>query len=138
MSVQTLLNYWYATTYVIYVFKHLVLYFKDLWVIHEIPMPSTSLLGERSDKQHIPLWIGFNIQVCMFVELCWITLFSFSKQWLTNNINLHRNYWNKMEIKNFETHPIVVIVLSILIFDDLNLIEPQYLTVYILEQEFQG
>ena len=43
-----------------------------------------------------------------------------------------------MEIKNSVTHPIVVIVLSILIFDDVNLIEPQYLTIYILEQEFQG
>ena len=43
-----------------------------------------------------------------------------------------------MKTKIFETHPIVVIVLSILIFDDLNLIEPQYLTIYILEQEFQG
>ena len=37
-----------------------------------------------------------------------------------------------MKIKNFGTHPIVVIVLSILIFDDLILV------IYILEQEFQG
>ena len=36
-----------------------------------------------------------------------------------------------MKIKNFETYPIVVLVLSILIFDDLNLV------LYILEQEFQ-
>ena len=36
-----------------------------------------------------------------------------------------------MKIKNFGTHPIVVIVLSILIFDDLNMV------IYILEQEFQ-
>ena len=43
-----------------------------------------------------------------------------------------------MEIKNFGMHPILVIVLLILIFDDLNLIEPQYLTIYILEQELQG
>ena len=42
----------------------------DLWLIHEIPMPSTFLLKERSDKEHIPLWIPFNIQVCMFVEVC--------------------------------------------------------------------
>ena len=88
MSVQTLLTYWYVTTRVIYVFKHLVLYFKDLWVVHKIQMPSTYLLGERLDKEHIPLWIGFNIQVCMFVELYWNTAFSFSKQLLTNNINL--------------------------------------------------
>ena len=36
-----------------------------------------------------------------------------------------------MKIKNFEMYPIVVLVLSILIFDDLNLV------IYILEQEFQ-
>ena len=100
--------------------------------------PSTSLLEKRSDEEHIPLGIGFDIQVCMFVELCWNTIFSFSKQLLISNINLHHNYWNKMEIKNSGTHPIVVTVLSILIFDDVNLIEPQYLTIYILEQEFQG
>ena len=37
-----------------------------------------------------------------------------------------------MEIKSFGKHPIVVLVLLILIFDDLNL------TIHILEQEFQG
>ena len=31
---------------------------------------STSLLEKRSDKEYIPLGIGFDIQVCMFVELC--------------------------------------------------------------------
>ena len=92
MSLQTLLAYWYVATHVIHVFKHLVLYFKDLWFIHEIPMSSTSLLEERSD---IYLWIEFNIQVCMFVKIYWNTMFYFSKQLLTCNINLHRNYWNK-------------------------------------------
>ena len=37
-----------------------------------------------------------------------------------------------MEIKNFGKHPIAVLVLLILIFDDLNL------TIHILEQELQG
>ena len=138
MSVQTFLAYWYVTTRMIYVFKHLILYFKDLWFIHEIPMPSTSLLVEELDKEHISSIIGFHIQVCMFTEHCWNTKFSFSKQLLSSNINLHRKYWNKLEIKNSEANSIVVIVLSILIFDDLNLIEPQYLTIYILEQEFEG
>ena len=121
MSAQTLLAYCYVTTHVIYVFKHLVLHFKDLWFIHEIPVPSTSVVEERSDKEHISLWIGFNIQVCIFVELCRNTIFTFSKHLLTCNISLIRNYWNTVEIKNSGTHPNVVIVLSILNFDDLNL-----------------
>ena len=129
---------WYVKTRVIFVSKHLVLYFKNLSFIHEIPMPSTSLLEERSVKEDMPLSIACNIQVSMFVELCWNTIFSFSKQLLTSNTNLRRNYWNKMAIKNSGTHPIAVIVLSILILDDLNLIELQYLTIHILEQEFQG
>ena len=79
MSLQTLLAYWYVATHVIHVFKHLVLYFKDLWFIHEIPMLSTPLLEERSDKEHVSLWIEINIQVCMFVQLCWNTLLFFSK-----------------------------------------------------------
>ena len=44
------------------------------------------LLEERSDKETISLWIGSNIQVCMFDELCW-NIFPFSKQLLTSNIN---------------------------------------------------
>ena len=47
-------------------FKHLVFYLKDLWFIHEIPMPSTSLLEIRSVAEPIPLWIRFNIQVAPF------------------------------------------------------------------------
>ena len=137
IPIHILLAYWYVTTPVIYVFKHLVLYFKFCIFIHEIQMPLTSLLEKRSDKEHILFWIAFNIQVCMFDEPCW-NIFSFSKQLLTSHINLHRNYWNKMKIKNSGTHNIVIIVLSILIFDDLNLIETQYLTTCILEQEFRG
>ena len=79
MSAPTLLAYWYITAQVINVFIRLVLYFKDLWFIPEIPMPSASLLEESSDKEHIPLLIRLNTQVCMFVELFWNTLLSLSK-----------------------------------------------------------
>ena len=57
----------------------------------------------------------------MFVELCWNTIFSFSKQLLTVSSIGTVITETKLEIKNSGTHPIVVIVLSILIFDYLNL-----------------
>ena len=64
MSVQTLLAYWYVKAPVIYVLKHFVLLFKNLWLIYKIPMPLTFLLQEISLKEYISLWTQFKIQVC--------------------------------------------------------------------------
>ena len=83
---SSLLAYWYITARVIYAFISLVLYFKDFWFILEIPMPSASFLEETSDKEHTPLWIRLNIQVCMFVVFCW-NMFFLSKELLTSTIN---------------------------------------------------
>ena len=87
LSTPTLLAYWYMTAWVIYAFISLVLYFKDFWFILEIPMPSASFLEETSDKEHTPLWIPLNIQVCMFVVLCWNMMFFLGKELLTSTIN---------------------------------------------------
>ena len=63
-------------------------------------MLSTPLLEERSDKEPASLWIEINIQVCMFVRLCWNTILSFSKTIVTSictvitETNENKKFWN--------------------------------------------